>query len=92
MGRMSGVDSSGEQEPIRLSSRLALRTKEVAAALGISERKLREILPELPHMRLGGVVIIPVKPLEAWLAAQSKAEMGRDAKVADDVLRAVTRS
>jgi hypothetical protein len=44
MSRMSGMDSSGEQEVIRLSSRLPVRTKEVATALGISERTLRQQL------------------------------------------------
>ena len=84
--------ANGGRGDLNLSGRMALRPKEAAHALGICERKLREILPELPHMRLGGVVIIPVKPLEAWLAAQSKAEMGRADKAVDDVLRAVTRS
>ena len=67
MGRMSGVDSSGGQEPIRPSSRLALRTKEVANALGISERTIRQILPELPTFPRGGVVLVPVARLLEWL-------------------------
>ena len=51
-----------------LASRLALRPKEAAEALGISERKLREMLPELPHIRLSGVVLLPVKQLGSWPA------------------------
>ncbi len=43
-----------------LSNRLALRPAEAAQALGIGERTLRQILPELPHVRVGGVVLLPV--------------------------------
>jgi excisionase family DNA binding protein len=72
--------------PPDLAARLALRPKEAAEALGISERKLREMLPELPHTRLGGVVMIPVKPLESWLAERAKAEAGRADKVAQEII------
>ena len=33
---------------------------EAAEALGIDERTLRQILPVLPHVRVGGVVLLPV--------------------------------
>ena len=69
--------------------RLALRPKEAAEALGISERKLREILPELPYVRLGGAVLLPVEALRAWLIAEVKAEKGRVEAVAEEVLRAI---
>ena len=54
-----------------LGSRLALRPKEAADALGIGERTLRQILPELPHVRVGGVVLLPVEALRRWLLEQS---------------------
>ena len=60
-----------------LIPRLAFRPREAAEALGISERKLRDLLPELPHIRRGGVILIPVAPLEAWLAREAEAEMSR---------------
>ena len=59
---MSGI----HQEVPRLSERLALRPREAAQALGISERKLRELLPELPHVRRGGVLMFPVDSLRGW--------------------------
>ena len=40
--------------------RLALRPKEAAEALGVSERTLRQMLPELPHIRRGGSILIPL--------------------------------
>ena len=39
-----------------LANRLALRPKEAADVLGVSERTLRQMLPELPVVRRGGVV------------------------------------
>ena len=60
--------------------------------MGISERMLSDLLPELPHTRFGRAVVIPVKPLEEWLAARAKAEMGRADKAVNDVLRAVSRT
>ena len=69
--------------------RLALRPREAAEALGLSERKLRELLPELPHIRVGGAVLLPVEGLRAWLREQAEAEQGRVEKVAEEILRAV---
>ena len=79
-------------KPIELATRLALRPKEAAEALGIGERTLRQILPELPHVRVGGVILIPVDALREWLLDRAKAEPGRVAAVVDDVLRAVAKS
>ena len=66
--------------------RLALRPKEAAEALGISERTLRQILPDLPHVRIGGAVLLPVAQLEAWLRERAGAEGKRAAGIADEIL------
>jgi excisionase family DNA binding protein len=61
-------------------SRLALRPKEAAVALGISERTLRGLLPQLPHVRVGGVVLLPVDALKDWLrerAAEGSSRVDR---------------
>ena len=68
-----------------LSARLALRPVEAADALGISERKLRDMLPELPHVRHRGVLMIPVRPLERWLEEESKKETRRMEKLTDEI-------
>jgi hypothetical protein len=75
---------------IDLSTRLALRPNEAAMALGISERTLRGLLPELPHVRCGGVVMIPVKPLEDWLKDRSKAEQSATDEIADGIMSELT--
>ena len=69
-----------------LATRLALRPKEAAEALGISERTLRQILPELPHVRVGGVVLLPVEALRAWLTDQAKTRACRSTKMAEEIL------
>lgn len=50
--------------------RLALRPQETARALGISERLLWSMTKEhqIPHVRLGRVVVYPICALERWLA------------------------
>ncbi len=62
--------------PSDLHDRIALRPKEAAEALGISERKLRAMRSELPHARLGEVVVFPVQPLRSWLADRAKEQLG----------------
>ena len=74
---------------LRLADRLALRPREAAEALGIGERTLRQILPELPHVRVGGAVLLPVDALRAWLSDQAKTEQGRVEKVTEEILQAI---
>ena len=69
--------------------RLALRPPEAAEALGISERKLREMLPELPHIRRGGVLMIPIEPLRRWLEEQAQRGSPSTEAVVDDVLDSI---
>lgn len=48
---------------------LALRPREAAAALGISERLLWTMTKagEVPHVRFGRAIVYPVAKLEEWL-------------------------
>ena len=81
--------SSDAANSIRPFERLALRPKEAAEALGISERTLRQLLPELPTVRRGNIVLIPVEQLRSWLRDESEAEKARGDKVVTDILEAV---
>ena len=78
------LDSSGRiSAPLAKSSNditvpcLALRSKETARAIGISERKLWEITADqtsgIPHLRLGRAVLYPIRELQDWLASRAKA-------------------
>ncbi len=84
---MSEKTPGGSGNRIRLSDRLALSIPEAAAALGVSERHLRELLPEIPHVHLRGRVVIPVRGMEEWLRDQAKAERNRAETIADEVLK-----
>jgi excisionase family DNA binding protein len=53
---------------------LALRPKEAAKALGISERLLWTWTNQgvIPHLRIGKAVVYPVDSLRAWLIEQAQ--------------------
>ena len=69
-----------------LSGRLALTIPEAAAAVGISERHLRALLPEIPHVRLGNRVVIPVEPFRDWLRERAQSEANAVDRTVEDVL------
>ena len=70
-----------------LGRRLALRPAEAADALGISERTLRSLLPRLPHVRLEGVVLLPIRELEQWLRDQVNARKHERREGVDAIVR-----
>lgn len=53
--------------------KLALRPREAAKALGISERLLwsKTNSGEIPHLRIGKAILYPVDVLRDWLKAQA---------------------
>ena len=57
-------------ESVAPAPRLALRPREAAQALGISERLLWRLTNQgdIPHLRLGLRVVYPVDALQKWLA------------------------
>ena len=83
---MAKGPATDSDERLHLGDRLALRPREAAEALGISERSLRQLLPELPHLRLGGCVVLPVDSLRAWLIAQAETQQRRTDAAVDEVL------
>ena len=78
--------------PLDLANRLALSPEEAAAALGIGERTLRQILPELPHFYVGRRVLLPVESLRAWAEEQAASEVARSDAIADEVIGAITQA
>ena len=52
---------------------LALRTREAAEALGISERTLQSLTSagEVPHVKLGRANLYPVRELADWLTSRT---------------------
>lgn len=74
-----------------LAGRLALRPREAARALGIGERTLRQILPEIPHVHVGSAVVIPVDLLREWLTRRARAEQRKADAVVQEVLSELRR-
>lgn len=63
------MDSSTNQPP-----QLVIRAEEAARMLGIGRTKVYALIAtgEIPTIRLGRSVRIPVEGLRAWIAAQTK--------------------
>lgn len=66
---MSNLNTSGDANAVH-PDRLALRKPEAARVLGISERKLHDLLMsrELPSFKIGRAVLIPVEGIEAFIS------------------------
>jgi len=81
------ADSS--ETGVRLSERLALSVSEAAKAVGVSERLMRTVLPEIPHCHVGNRVVIPVRLLEEWLRKQAQKEENVVGKAVNDILEEI---
>ena len=66
--------------------RLALTVAEAATAVGVSERHMRALLPEIPHLRLGNRVVIPIEPFRNWLRERALSEAKTVDRAVEDVL------
>ena len=77
-----------DEQAADLTRRLALRPREAAEALGVSERTLRAWMRDegLPYLRVGGAVRIPVAELGKWMA-QRVASRRSAAEIASAILR-----
>lgn len=55
---------------------LALRPREAARALSMSEKTLWTLTQEgdIPHVKIGRMVLYPVRALEEWLLAKASAD------------------
>lgn len=52
---------------------LAMSLHEASKSVGVSEKHFREeLLPRIPHLRIGRRVVIPVDGLRDWLKAHSQ--------------------
>jgi len=52
---------------------MALRRKQAAKALNLSERRIDQLVAEgaIPHFRCGRAVLFPFDQLQAWIAART---------------------
>jgi excisionase family DNA binding protein len=68
--------------------RLALRPKEAAEALGISERTLRKWMRDegLPYFRVDGAVCLPTAEVEQWMLERTASQPTSD-EIAEQILQ-----
>ena len=83
--------SQGAENRVQLDTRLALRPSEAAGALGVSERTIRKMLPELPHTYFGTAIVIPVDALRQWLAERVAHQDQEAAQAAEAILSSIGR-
>jgi len=76
------------REALQLANRLALRPKEAAETLGISERTLRKWMRDerLPYFRVDGAVCLPTAELERWMLERTGSQQTSD-EIAEEILR-----
>jgi DeoR/GlpR family transcriptional regulator of sugar metabolism len=79
-------DDSQHRPILDLATRLALRPEEAARALGVSERTLRRMLPEIPHIRHHGIVMLPVDSLREWLKQTAQAGKSRTDEAVSEIM------
>ena len=78
-------------KPLDLAGRLALTVEEAAQAVGVSERHLRAMLPQIPHTHLGTRVVIPVEGFRRWLEERTRAEGSRVDAAVREVLDGLSK-
>ena len=76
--------------PIDLATRFAVTAAELARALGISERLVRDHQAELPHLWIGNRVLFPVDGVREWLRKRAEATQGDAESLADDIFKDMT--
>jgi hypothetical protein len=77
---------------VRLAERAALTIPEAATAVGVSERLIRTLLPDIPHCHLGNRVVIPVSLLVEWLRKQAEKDQTVVGKAVNEILGEIQSS
>ena len=77
------------EKRLDLVGRLALNVAEAARSVGVSERHLRSMLSEIPHLFLGGRVVIPVEPFREWLQQRATVQKAGVEAVAREILESL---
>lgn len=90
LGEESPGRAAMAEKGIDLAGRLALRPKEAARALGVSERTLRQMRHEIPCVTRAGVVLYPIESLREWLRRHAEASEGRIDRIVKEELDALS--
>ena len=85
-GRGGSLEAAPPPHP-DLSQRLALTVEEAAAAIGVSERHFRSMMSDIPHVRLGTRVLVPLDLLREWLRGRAETSGSRVDRTVDEIVR-----
>jgi hypothetical protein len=80
----------GDLRAADLVGRLTVRPAELAVLLGIGETKVRELLPDLPTVNLGGVRVVPIDALRQWLLDRVEVEDAEIPRKVDALIESLT--
>ena len=69
-----------------LATRFAVSAKELANALGVSERSIRDHQPEIPHVWIGNRILFPVDQVREWLGDRAKAQRSAGEGLANEIM------
>ena len=75
--------------PVILATRFAVTASELACALGVSERLLRSLQAQIPHVWLGNRILFPVDAVHEWLKSEASRERDASGNIADEMLQEV---
>ena len=73
----------------RIASNRRCSGPEVARALGVSERHVRDLRAELPCITLGRRVVVPLDDLRAWLQNRVETERAGGLEAVEEVIRSL---
>ena len=84
---MSDETPRPSAEPaLALADRLALRPKQAASALSLSEAAFRRVAPEIPCVRRGKIKLYRPETLDAWLRKNERSDAETAEAIADQLL------
>jgi len=72
--------------PVEPIPRLALRPAEAAESLGVSARTMADWIKagDIPYVRRGGCVLLPVADVRRWLGEQTQAHNNKEGAKHDE--------
>ena len=83
---------SDDAPAVDLTTRFTVTAAELARALGIGVRLVRDYQAELPHVWIGNRILFPVDGVREWLRKRAEADHGAADRLADDIVKDMTGS
>lgn len=82
--------SSNDAPVLDLSSRFSVTVAELAEALGVSRRFIRDHQADIPHVWIGKRILFPVDQVREWLRERAETERSAAEGVAEEIMKDLT--